>query len=46
MLAPQLKSLETQFPHNKSSTGFIFPFGQLNRLILRIECEYFMNLTG
>jgi hypothetical protein len=44
--APQLKSLETKFRHTKSSTGFIFQFGQLNRLILRIEGENLMNLIG
>ncbi|CAF1310268.1 unnamed protein product [Rotaria sordida] len=34
--APQLKSLSTGFRYNKSNTEFIFPFGQLNRLTLRI----------
>ncbi|CAF3031780.1 unnamed protein product [Rotaria sp. Silwood2] len=35
--APQLKSLNTNFRYNKSTTEFIFPFGKLNRLTLKIE---------
>jgi hypothetical protein len=39
-VTPQLKSLETKFSHDESSTGFVFPLAQLNRLVLRISGEH------
>jgi len=36
-VAPRLKSLDTGFRHEKSSAELVLPFGQLNRLVLRIE---------
>jgi hypothetical protein len=42
--APQLKSLNMGLQHHKSRAKFVFPFGQLNRLICRItEGENIMN---
>jgi len=35
-VAPQLKSLETEFRYDELDTELSFPFSQLNRLILRI----------
>ena len=40
-VAPQLKSLDAAFQHNKSNAEIIYPLTQLNRLVLRIEGEFF-----
>jgi hypothetical protein len=43
-VAPQLKSLRTEFQHNQSNTEILYPLTQLHRLALKIKGKIFEML--